>query len=126
MNHIVNAALIRVMSMMDSSGDTSFGWDAADDEWVIPMIRAKMAAGYTFWIVERNPLREVRLERAEALGENRHVIIKDTAARELFEQGRIGLASITEHGEAKTLRRARTPEEAAGNDTVAHRPLRGG
>jgi hypothetical protein len=124
MNHIVSA--VRTLSMMDSSGDTSFGWDAAEDEWVIPMIRAKMEAGYTFWIVERNPLREVRLERADALGENRHVVIRDAAARELFEQGRIGLASIAEHGEARVLRRARTPGEAAAADTVAHRPLRGG
>ncbi len=118
---------IRVMDLMDDAGHTSFGWDAEDDEWVLPMIRLKMAEGYVFWIVRRNPLREVRLERVEDVRESRHVIIRDQAARTLFEQGRIGIAaSIDDEEDVETLRRARTPEEAVSHDTIAHRGLRGG
>lgn len=118
---------VRVMDMMDEAGHTSFGWDASDDHWVLPMIRQKMADGYTFWIVRRNPLREVRLDRAEeARDAGRHVIIRDDVARELFEQGRIGLVSAEDGDQAETVRRARTAEEVVENDTLAHRPLRGG
>jgi hypothetical protein len=84
-----------------------------------------MEQGYVFWVVRRNPLREVRLERVEDVGDNRHIIIRDAASRTLFEQGHIALVSADE-GDAQTVRRARTPEEVAANDTVAHRGLRGG
>ena len=120
---------IRTLAMMDESGHTSFGWDETDDAWVLPMIRAKMEAGYVFWIVRRNPLREMRLERVEDLRDSRHVIIRDDSARELFEGGRIGLITDEDGDEAdvaETVRRARTAREVVENDTVAHRPLRGG
>jgi hypothetical protein len=118
--------MIRTMNLMDETGHTSFGWDAADDAWVLPMIRKKMAEGFVFWIVKRNPLREIRLERAEDVTDTRHVIIRDGDARKLFEEGRIGLAAVDDDDEIQTVRRARTPEEVASNDTVAHRGLRGG
>lgn len=117
---------IRVMDLMDGGGHTSFGWDADDDEWVIPMIRQKMQQGFVFWIVKRNPLREIRLERAEDVGNTRHVIIRDEAARTLFEQGRIGLVTTEPEENVQTVRRASTAEEVAANDTVAHRRLRSG
>lgn len=117
----------RTMALMDATGHTSFGWDETDDTWVLPMIRAKMAEGYVFWIVRRNPLREVQLERVEDLRDSRHVIIRDAAAQELFEQGRIGLVRGDENEEDhEQVRRARTAEEAVANDTVGHRALRGG
>ena len=67
----------------------------------------------------------MRLERVEDVGDSRHVIIRDEAARQLFEQGRIGLVR-DEETDAQTVGRARTAREAARNDTVAHRGLRGG
>lgn len=121
----LHPSTIRIMDVMDGAGHTSFGWDVEDDVWVLPMVRRKMDQGYVFWIVKRNPLREVHLERIEDLRDNRHVIIRDNDARQLFEQGRIGLVAPVA-GDAETQRRARTPEEAVSNDTVAHRPLRAG
>jgi transposase len=127
----VLATTIRTMDIMDDRGHTTFGWDASDDAWVLPMIRQKMAQGYTFWIVRRDPLREVRLERLDDVREMRHVIIRDPVARELFEQGHIGLVTtdndtVTDDADRVTMRRARTAEDAVSNDTVAHRGLRGG
>jgi hypothetical protein len=124
----VNISTRRILRMMDQQGHTSFGWDAEDDEWVLPMIRRKMDEGYVFWIVRRRPLREVELTRVEDIGENRHVIIRDQDARTLFEEGRIGLVQgdADEDEPVVTERRARTPEEVVANDTVAHRSLRGG
>ncbi len=119
------ATATRVMHLMDESGDTSLGWDPEDDEWVLPMIRRKMEAGYAFWIVKRNPLREVLVQRVEELRETRHVIIKDDESRDLFEHGQIGIAD-TGDTDLEVERRATTAEEVVENETVAHRPLRGG
>ena len=121
----LNAITRRVMQIMDERGHTSLGWDAEDDAWVLPMIRRKMDEGYVFWIVQRRPLREVQLTRVEDIGDNRHVIVRDSEARTLFEQGRIGVAQDDE-AEIETVRRAQTAEEAVANDTVAHRGMRGG
>jgi hypothetical protein len=117
---------VRVHDYMDGDGHTSFGWDETDDEWVIPMIRRKMAQGFVFWIVKRNPLREIRLERVADIGDSRHVIIRDEAARTLFEQGRIALASDDDENDVVRLHRAESAEEAASHDAVAHRRLAGG
>jgi hypothetical protein len=117
---------IRIMDVMDDAGHTSFGWDAEDDEWVLPMIREKMRQGYVFWIVRRNPLREIRLEAVSDLRDNRHVIIRDDAARNLFEQGRIGIVADGGDDASEPVRRARSGEDAVENDTVVHRGLRGG
>jgi len=117
---------IRIMHVMDAAGHTSLGWDVADDEWMLPLIRRKMAEGYVFWIVRRNPLREVRLERIEDIGDIRHVIIRDAESRELFEQGRIGLVSVDREDDLQVIGRASTAEEVVANDTVSHRPLRAG
>lgn len=115
----------RVIHMMDESGHTSLGWDPQDDEWILPVIRKKMADGYAFWIVRRDPLREVLLERVEDLGETRHVIIRDEDSRDLFEKGRIGIVTADDEM-LETVGRATTAEEVVRNETVAHRPLRGG
>lgn len=117
---------IRIMDLMDGSGHTSFGWDAEDDAWVIPMIRQKMAEGFVFWIVRRNPMREVQLQRVEDVQDLRHVIIRDQGARTLFEQGRIGIVGSTGDDEIEAVRRARTPEEVVRNDTLARRGHVGG
>lgn len=111
------------MAIMDGTGHTSFGWDASDSDWVIPMIRRKMAEGYVFWIIEHD--RQVRLERVEDLGEHRLVIINEPDAKELFERGKIGIVT-DEPDEVTRRRRARSAEEIARNHTVAHRALTGG
>lgn len=121
---------IRTMWIMDDMGHSSYGWDAQDDHWVLPMIRRKMAEGFIFWIVRRPPpsfrLQEIRLQRVEDIGENRHIIIRDEDARELFEQGRIGIVTEADDEDIETVRPARTAEEVVANDTIAHRGLRGG
>lgn len=116
---------VRIMRIMGRSGHLSIGWDEEDDRWMLPLIRKKMDEGYVFWIIRRRPLREVRLERIEDIGQNRNILVLDDTARELFEQGRIGLVSDIDEDDV-VERRARTAEEVVANDTVAHRPLRGG
>lgn len=114
---------VRIMWLMDSRGHTSFGWDPQHDVWVLPLIRRKMDEGYVFWIVRKNPLREVQLRRVEDIGDSRTILIPDDTARELFEAGRIALVTDQSEEDLEVLRPAATPEEAVANDTVAHRPL---
>lgn len=123
------ASTIRTLSFLTGDGDNTYGWQDADDTWVIPMIQKKMDEGYVFWIVRRNPTREVRIRTAEEAKATRKIIIKDNDARILFEQGRIGIVSQSVAGRTEETvreRRAHTAEEAASNDTVVHRPARGG
>ena len=123
------ASPIRTLSFLTGDGDTTYGWTADDDAWIIPMIQKKMDEGYVFWIVKRNPLREARLRTADEAKETRSVVIKDADARQLFEQGRIGIVAqpVGERQEEMVReRRARNAQEAATNDTVAHRQARGG
>jgi hypothetical protein len=122
-------AAVRTFTFLSGDGDNVYGWDAADNPWVIPMIQKKLDEGFTFWIVKQNQTRAVRLRRADDAREIRSVTVKDPDARQLFEQGRIGIVARPVDGrddEYRLERRARSAEEVADNDTVAHRPLRGG
>jgi hypothetical protein len=122
----------RTFSFLSGDGDNVYGWDAADNDWVIPMIQKKLDEGYTFWIVRRslNPrARPSKLRTAADARDLRSVIIKDPDARQLFEQGRIGIVARPVDGredEFRLERRAESAEDVAANDSVAHRAHRGG
>jgi hypothetical protein len=115
----------RTMALMDESGHMTWTWDEDNDEQIIPQIERMMAEGYVFWIVKRDPLREEELDDIGDLRVNRHVVIRNEDFRELMNAGVLRLAR---HDTAPLDqdRRAATPREVASNDTVAHRPLRGG
>lgn len=121
--------VFRTLSFLNGMGDTTIGWTPNNDEWIIPLIRQKMLDGYDFWIIRRDPVREVKIRNATEATLTHEVIMKDDVARELIEQGRIGIVAAPAPGrrpEVVMERRAGTPEEAVAADTVAHRPLRGG
>jgi len=105
-----DVSTIRTLSFLTGDGDTTYGWESADDPWVLPMIQAKLRLA------------------AEAKSA-RSILIKDDDARILFEQGRIGLMaqSVAQRSEELVSeRRARSAEEVVSHDTLAHRPMRGG
>jgi hypothetical protein len=121
--------MTRTFSFLSGDGDNVYGWDPADSEWVIPMIQKKLDEGYTFWIVKGLRQRQTKLRTAADARDLRSVIIKDPDARQLFEQGRIGIVARPVEGrddEYRLERRAASAEEVAANDTVAHRAHRGG
>lgn len=114
--------MTRSMMIMNGSGHSSFGWDAADDEWVLPMIRKKIAEGWIFRHVTAGTM--TVLERVEDIGDSRLIAIEDRDARELFEKGKIGI--VNETSDLQAGGRIRSAEEVVRSDTLAHRPLRGG
>lgn len=112
------------MAVMDESGHVTWSWEEENHERIVSVIQRMMDDGYVFWIVKRNPLREEELEDIEDLATNRHVIIKDDDFRELAEAG--VLYRTRDEATLTQERRTTDAHEAAVNDTVAHRPLRGG
>jgi hypothetical protein len=132
----IGAANIRLNINLDETGHTALGWDEADDEWVIPLIRRKMEQGYVFHAVrmvnrrgQEPTTREVRLRRVEQIGPTRRVLIHDEEAQKLFNEGRIGLhVEPADAGEFvfDRGRRITDPREAVREDTIAARPMRGG
>lgn len=122
---------IRTLDFLDQTGHTAFGWDAADDEWVLPLIQSKMDQGYNFWIVKPkrlgNGVTERQIRKVSQVGPTRRVMIHDEDARKLFEGGRIGMhVKARAEDDYVFERRARTAREAVENDTIAHRAPRGG
>lgn len=117
----------RRMAMMDESGHMTWSWDEENNDQIIPAIRRLMERGYVFWIVRRDPLREDELEIEEIgeLRDNRNIVVKNEDFAELLAAG-VLRPSRDDRADLHMGRRATTPEEAASNDTVAHRPLRGG
>ncbi len=114
--------------LLDRSGHRTLAWDSADDAEMLPWIRRMLNEGAIFYIVTRSwPLREERLRRVEDIGSRREVVMHSEDADRVFRAGRLGVVDDDEdeddidHG-----RRARTAEEVASHDTVAHRQLRGG
>lgn len=115
----------RHMALMDESGHMTWSWDEANDERIIPAIQHMMDAGYVFWIVKREPLREEELEDIDDLRTNRHVIIRNEDFAELMDSGVLRLNN-RDTAPLEQVRRATDARDAAANDTVAHRPLRAG
>lgn len=124
---------VRLSFTLDQTGHTVFGWDAENDDWVIPLIRRKMEQGFTFYavrIVGRGPgTRERRLTKVEQIGPTRRVLVHDPDAQKLFNEGRIGLR-VEPAGENEFVfergRRITDPDEAAREDTMSMRASRGG
>lgn len=112
------------MAEMGEEGHLTWAWDEQNHERVVGIIQRMMDDGYVFWIVKRDPLREEELEDIEDLTNNRHVVIKDDDFRELVEAG--VLYRTRDDATLTQERRTEDAREAAVNDTVAHRPLRGG
>lgn len=107
-------------------GHISIGWDAEDDEKMVPVMQRLIDSGHIIWIVKRNPLREVELRTVADLAGSRHVVAKDPDLIELFQAGVIGMLDEEAEAPLEQERRTTDAREAASNDTVTHRPLRGG
>lgn len=133
MNAISPIQRIRRMDFLGPYGHVSFGWTPENDEWVLPMIEEKMKVGFVFRIVERNNFanmgvfeHEVEIKDIAEIGSLRRVLIHDDDARKLIESGKMKLTREFGESEYTAGRVAKTAAEVVRNDTIAHRPARGG
>ncbi len=125
---------MRTLTMLNQSGDTTISWLPENDEAMMAIIEKKMAAGVSFFIVPLTKAgkpdrrkKPMQIESAEQARAQRAVSIPDADLAKFVSDG-LGevVASPAEPMGRGTVRRARTPREAAQNHTVGVAPRRGG
>ncbi len=121
--------MIRSMTFLDQSGDTSIIWDEDTDEKMLAIIEAKMAEGFVFFIVKpsRIPFMPPRQVRAKSINDVRDagsVLIRDEALEQLFRAGDI--ATTKSDDSLTPIRKAANANEVITQHSVAIRPARGG
>lgn len=122
----------RSLTMLNSSGDTTLEWEPENDAEVLKIIERKMAAGVTFYIIEkRKPGQRGKvakpklLKNAEDALKHRALSIPDADLSKLILDGH-GRAVPSSQESVKTVRRARTASEVASGHSVGVQPRRGG
>jgi hypothetical protein len=122
----------RSLTILDRTGDTTITWEPDQDDAMEEIIKRKMDAGVSFFIIaERKPGQRGRLPKPKKLTDPakarayRALKIPDEDFSKFVLEGK-GRAEPTPPGSVDTVRRAKTPREAATSKTVAVQPLRGG
>lgn len=121
----------RALTILNETGDVTITWDEDADERILPLIEAKMKAGFTFFLIEprmgglvapdtSKPLKKVK----DAL-KHRALSIKDEDFESLVAEGKADLVR-TPAVPARTTRKARTAREVTAGESVAVQPMRGG
>lgn len=121
----------RALTILNETGDVTITWDAENDERMLPLIEAKMKAGFTFFLIEprmgglvapdtSKPLKKVK----DAL-KYRALSMKDEDFEGLVAEGKADLVRTPEVP-ARTTRKARTAREVTTGESVAVQPMRGG
>jgi hypothetical protein len=122
--------LVRTMSLMDGSGDTTIAWDDDQDDMLREFIAKKMAEGWSFFIVKPRlggliAPKRTKLKSIDDLKEtDRAVSVGDADFRKLLASG-VDLARRPP-GALETIKRAESAAEAASASTIAVRPRAGG
>ena len=115
--------------LMSAAGDVTIAWDDDSEELITGLIRKKMAEGMAFFVVSPRlggllPPRRKKLGKSADLSKLDAVVVSDADFAELLKSGAATMTAAT--GKVETVKRAKTPEEAAKADTVAVKPMKGG
>lgn len=113
------------LSMPNRLGDTTIAWTDDQDAEMEAIIQKKMDAGCSFFIIEPRMGTRKKLKHAADASKYRHLAIPDEDLAAFVGAGK-GEAVRTPEKPAKTVRKAKTAKEAAGAETVAIQPRRGG
>lgn len=130
-------------TFLNLSGDITLVWDEQNKDKIIEVIRRKMAEGYTFFTTKKYLFGQIKrkgeiTQRDLRRGNLADIIItdeqfdkmiadfndKDLASLVKDDKARIG--KVNKGREMQAMTKARTPEEVAGSDSVALRPIAGG
>lgn len=126
--------MMRTMTMLNESGDVTIEWLPENDEAMMAVIERKMAAGVSFFIVPMTKAgkpdkrkKPFKIEDAEQARARRAVSIPDADLAKFVSDGLGDVAKSPEQPMGRgSVRRARTPREAAKNHTIGVAPRRGG
>lgn len=120
----------RALTMLNEQGDVIVAWTEERDAEMIEIIRKKMAAGIVFFIIEPRmggllPPSKKPLNKAEDARKYRALSIRDEDFRAFTET--VGAELVpTPDVPVKAVRRAKTPEEVATNESVGVAQNKGG
>lgn len=127
---------MRSLTMLDETGDTTLTWEEPEDEAMLRIIEAKMAAGVTFYIIpQRKPGQRGRVagpkplvKSADAL-KHRSLAIKDADFSKFVLEGRgraVLSAELTPIDKSQPVTRAKSAKEVASGHSVGVRARAGG
>jgi hypothetical protein len=126
--------MIRSLTMLNQSGDTTVTWEAANDDAMLAIIERKMAAGVSFFIAPMTKAgkpdkrkKAQRIDNPEQARAARAVSIPDSDLAKFVSDGLGDVIKAPEQPLSRgTVRRARTAREAVENHTVGVQARRGG
>jgi hypothetical protein len=120
----------RAVTILGEQGDVTIVWTEDEDDRMEAIIADKMAQGIAFFIVEPRffgllPPRRTALASAADARKHRALSIKDAQFADFVEAGHGDMVKSPD-APAKTVKRATSAKEAAQNETVGVKPLKGG
>ena len=113
------------LTMLNECGDTTVSWTADRDDEMEAIIRAKMAQGITFFIIEPRFGGRMKLDDAGNARQYRALAIPDEDLRKFVEAG-AGDAVATPSAPVRKARISRNAKEVAKSESVAVKQRRGG
>lgn len=122
--------IIRAMTLLNESGDTTVVWTEEQDDQMVEIIRKKMAEGITFYVVEPRffgilPPKKTPLVKAEQATEKRALAIRDEDLIRFVSDGG-GQFVKTPAEKVSGTKREKDPEKVAKSQSVGIRPMAGG
>lgn len=120
----------RGTTLLNRQGDVTIVWTEEQDELVLPVIEAKMAEGFVFFLIEPRlgglaPPSRTQLADTKDTLKHRAIAVADKDFGKLVGLGQVQAIS-TPAKDVKTVRRAKTAKEVVTGESVAVRPARGG
>lgn len=133
------------ITWLNMTGDVTITWDADSREYILDLVRQKMAQGYSFFVItpRRIPAlgtKKSKLTSEAQLSKATGVVVPDDQARAMLakvgslddkvvqaavQKGKARLTLVPK-GEPQTTHRAKSAEEVVRGQSVAVRPLVGG
>ncbi len=133
------------ITFLNMTGDVTISWDASNEAAMLALVEQKMKEGYSFFVLKPRMLsafgkKKVRAKSIEAVKAAGSVVVADADVSRLMDKlklhdpaveaavaaGHASLAKSEAPVDRDTIRRAKTPREVVGAQTVAVRPIVGG
>lgn len=122
----------RALTMLNQLGDITIAWSADDDERMTEIIRAKMKAGVTFFIIAPRvgpadlPQAGKALKRPGDAKRHRALMVADKDLAAFLETAPTAAAIKTPPAAVAKTRISRDPSEVARSQSVGVQAARGG
>lgn len=127
---------MRGLTLLNESGDFTVTWEEGDDDAMVELIRRKMEAGVTFYIIATKKDGQPRrgavpkpLKEADAAAKHRSLVVKDEDLAKFVLDGKgsiVPTVSLPEIDRSIPAQRLKAAEDAKGKRVVGTRARAGG